>query len=393
MATTCDDIEVDLSRVDVDVSLEQPILNVAWDQADITVRSEQSALSIDLIHPDLIIAGGGIAGAGPPGGPGKNAWTLSTISFVVPDYGNSVTVQVEDTSWVAVGEFVWVANAAGSGQAASLEVTSKTGNSITLYNPVPSSGGINDAPADGTMYGRRNSTWTAIAAGSNVFGESPSGTIDGSNHDFTCANAYTPTLLCVFLNGLRQASTLDYTETGAKTFHLATAPLSGDHLLVDYVMGGEAGGGGGGISYSFSYYDPTNYASGAYTLGVVFSTPAAAATLTKISYFKTSGETGTSRQVGLWKDDGTLLGSQTATDTSFGWNTVTLSTPINLVSGASYRAGYSVSTEGGYSGLTYPVDSGPLTASVGCFLAGPFSFPSSTYGAWYGVNVTVLFSS
>jgi len=143
-------------------------------------------------------------------------------------------------------------------------------------------------------------------------------------------------------------------------------------------------------TYSFPENPPTSVATGQpLTVGVVFST-SVNGHLTQISYYKTSGETATSRQVGVWKADGTLLYSQTATDTGFGWNTVTLSTPVAIGSGNTYYAGYEVANEGGYggTGASYPVTMGPLTATTGCYVYAPFSFPSSTYGAWYAVNLT-----
>ena len=69
-----------------------------------------------------------------------------------------------------------------------------------------------------------------------TWGETPSGNIDGSNMNYTTAYAYSPNLLAVFLNGLRQRRTADYTETGSNSFSFVSAPLAGDSLSIDYVQ-------------------------------------------------------------------------------------------------------------------------------------------------------------
>jgi microcystin-dependent protein len=89
----------------------------------------------------------GVDGApGPPGptGPtGKPAWTLTTASsFTVPAYGASVTVNVSDTSWIAIGEWVYVDDGDAAGVAGQLIVTAKTPTSVTLLNPQPTVSGI-----------------------------------------------------------------------------------------------------------------------------------------------------------------------------------------------------------------------------------------------------------
>jgi hypothetical protein len=71
-------------------------------------------------------------GSGPPG---KNAYTTTSASFTVPNHGSTTTVTVVDSSWVAVGELLYVAGAAGSGQAGILQVTAIAGNTLTLLTP------------------------------------------------------------------------------------------------------------------------------------------------------------------------------------------------------------------------------------------------------------------
>lgn len=75
------------------------------------------------------VPGGGI---GPTGNP---AYTNSTAGFTVPSVGSSVTVNVNDTSWAALGETLWVQDAGGAGVAGAMQVTAKTSNTLTLLNP------------------------------------------------------------------------------------------------------------------------------------------------------------------------------------------------------------------------------------------------------------------
>jgi hypothetical protein len=69
-----------------------------------------------------------------------------------------------------------------------------------------------------------------------IFGETPSGTIDGVNKDFASVSLYSSNLLAVFLNGLRQRRIADYTETGNQSFRFINAPLPGDSLSIDYIQ-------------------------------------------------------------------------------------------------------------------------------------------------------------
>lgn len=85
-------------------------------------------------------------------------------------------------------------------------------------------------------------TWTNPFSGIGlsitnfVFDETPSGTINGSNADFTIANTPTASTLRVYLNGQRALSGSGdgYTLSGT-TITMTTAPVSGDTLRVDYM--------------------------------------------------------------------------------------------------------------------------------------------------------------
>jgi len=79
---------------------------------------------------------------GATGAAGANAWALSTGGFTVPpaDGTTTVTVTVGVASWVATGEPIYVAQAGGSvSLPGELVVQSKSGNNLTLVNPLPPS--------------------------------------------------------------------------------------------------------------------------------------------------------------------------------------------------------------------------------------------------------------
>jgi hypothetical protein len=73
-------------------------------------------------------------------------------------------------------------------------------------------------------------------AGNLIYGEVPVGSVNGVNKAFTTANTYRPNQLSVFLNGVRQRRTNDYTETSNQAFSFVAAPISGDILSVDYMQ-------------------------------------------------------------------------------------------------------------------------------------------------------------
>jgi hypothetical protein len=73
---------------------------------------------------------------GPAGPTGTPAWTLTTSGFTVPPVGSTASVNVNDTTWAVVGEYVWVATAGGNANTPmALQIQSKTSTSLTLLNP------------------------------------------------------------------------------------------------------------------------------------------------------------------------------------------------------------------------------------------------------------------
>lgn len=109
--------------------------------------------------------------------------------------------------------------------------------SVTEFTPttrgaVPPSGGGT------TKFIRADGVWAVPPGGgavsAQIFGETPTGLIDGVNKTFTASNSYVANTLAVYLNGLRQRRAGDYNETGATTFGFLNAPLPGDSLSIDY---------------------------------------------------------------------------------------------------------------------------------------------------------------
>lgn len=74
---------------------------------------------------------------------------------------------------------------------------------------------------------------SAGSSGTFVDGETPSGTINGSNDTFTLANTPTAGSVNVYLNGTRRTLTEDYTISG-DTITFVSPPRSGSILRVDY---------------------------------------------------------------------------------------------------------------------------------------------------------------
>ncbi len=155
----------------------------------------------------------------------------------------------------------------------------------------------------------------------------------------------------------------------------------------------------------FDFTTPGNVDPGDSTpnnLGVEF-TANQNGTITGIRFYKAAANTGT--HVGsLWDTSGNLLAQGTFTnETSSGWQTLVLATPVNITANTTYIASYLAPS--GHFSMTRPgfdsaVTNGPLTALAngsttlgnGVFANGSTTiFPSNTYAATnYGVDV--LFS-
>lgn len=77
-------------------------------------------------------------------------------------------------------------------------------------------------------------TVSSLTSGNFSINETPSGAINGSNTAFTTGNTPVAGTVQVFLNGLLQTATDDYTISGS-TITYATAPIAGDVLRVTYI--------------------------------------------------------------------------------------------------------------------------------------------------------------
>lgn len=67
-----------------------------------------------------------------------------------------------------------------------------------------------------------------------VFGETPTGLVNGSNATFTTAFDFVPGKVDVFVNGLLQKIVTHYNTTGTRTIILNDSPQVNDFVLVDY---------------------------------------------------------------------------------------------------------------------------------------------------------------
>jgi len=74
----------------------------------------------------------------------------------------------------------------------------------------------------------------ALTTANFIFNEVPSGTINGTNATFTLANTPTSGTVRIYLNGLRQKLTTQYTISGG-TITMLNVPGTGDDLIVDYL--------------------------------------------------------------------------------------------------------------------------------------------------------------
>ncbi|WP_344059087.1 DUF4082 domain-containing protein [Microbacterium pumilum] len=128
------------------------------------------------------------------------------------------------------------------------------------------------------------------------------------------------------------------------------------------------------------------------TLGVKF-TPTVDGTITAVKFFKGVRNTG-AHNGALWSASGTKLASVTFTnESSYGWQTAVLSTPIAVTAGQTYVASY-LAPEGGYSATLGQYSGGytrgPLTvvANGGAFTYAD-GFPGSSSPTNYLVDVVL----
>lgn len=68
----------------------------------------------------------------------------------------------------------------------------------------------------------------------DTYGDTVTGVQNGSNTVFTTGSNYNAGTLAVYLNGIRQRKTHDYTESAANQFTFIVAPVALDTISVDY---------------------------------------------------------------------------------------------------------------------------------------------------------------
>jgi hypothetical protein len=76
-------------------------------------------------------------------------------------------------------------------------------------------------------------SWTVGSSVTPVSGEAPTGTINGSNATFTAAHTPISGSISVFINGIMERPTTDWTISGA-TLTMIDIPQTGDNLLINY---------------------------------------------------------------------------------------------------------------------------------------------------------------
>lgn len=74
----------------------------------------------------------------------------------------------------------------------------------------------------------------AGGAASMVWGETPSGLVNGSNATFTTQYGFIPESVEVYVNGLFQRRVTDFNTSGSQTITLSDSPQSGDSIRVNY---------------------------------------------------------------------------------------------------------------------------------------------------------------
>jgi hypothetical protein len=83
--------------------------------------------------------------------------------------------------------------------------------------------------------------WNGILNTANsaafVFGETPSGAVNGSNATFTSLQNFVPQSVQVFINGVSQTNGVDYTTSSTSTITMNVSPVSGDYIRINYKVG------------------------------------------------------------------------------------------------------------------------------------------------------------
>jgi len=142
------------------------------------------------------------------------------------------------------GEFnivVWVTGEAPlSSNAEICRVTARTTDTLTITREQESTTARTIVIGDQVQLAPTKKVFDDIqtqldnaGATANVRNETPSGTVNSSNTSFTIASTPVTGSLMLYVNGVRQKTTGDYSISGT-TITFVTAPQTGDILLADY---------------------------------------------------------------------------------------------------------------------------------------------------------------
>lgn len=69
-----------------------------------------------------------------------------------------------------------------------------------------------------------------------IFGETPTGSVNGANATFTSQFNFVPESVVVLVNGLEQWRVIDFNTSGTQTIILSDAPLTGESVRVNYII-------------------------------------------------------------------------------------------------------------------------------------------------------------
>jgi hypothetical protein len=173
----------------------------------------------------MTILGNGNLGIGTPS-PSSLLHLIKTTEqfrsgYNTSNYWNATTSSTGITTFDAVGSgasFVFSDTVKASGFISSdgtAGATATTGGA-TFKNGLYVSGSISGGGA------------------TQVFNEVPTGSINSSNTVFTTAGDFETGTTRVYLNGIRQKLSTDYTETDTDEITFTVAPTTGDELIIDY---------------------------------------------------------------------------------------------------------------------------------------------------------------
>lgn len=175
---------------------------------------------------------------------------LSLLFFVILSFGQDIKpispnfkpLQSPSFSYYVTDSTVWIYKGATYGWTkltSERDVLKLIKNAITYYNDTVVCCGIEEAPINGIAYVRKDGSWIPESGGggssSEILNEVPSGSVNNSNTLFILSTLPITNTERVYLNGIRQKTTLDYFITG-QNITFATPPYFNDLITVDYLI-------------------------------------------------------------------------------------------------------------------------------------------------------------